>query len=159
MHAELDDILHQAKNYEEKAKKAMVDAGRLADELRSEQDHTYSQEKAKKSLQSQLSNLEDQFAVAIELKTELGSVQANTSENVKGLQKSDRRNKELQFAIDEDKKNQAQMSELAGKLQAKVKMYKRQIEDAEEIAALNLAKFRLAQQELEEVEERSRAAV
>ena len=159
MHAELDDILHQAKNYEEKAKKAMVDAGRLADELRSEQDHTYSQEKAKKSMQSQLSNLEDQFAVAIELKTELGSVQANTSENVKGLQKSDRRNKELQFAIDEDKKNQSQMSELAGKLQAKVKMYKRQIEDAEEIAALNLAKFRLAQQELEEVEERSRAAV
>ena len=156
----------------------MVDAGRLADELRSEQDHTYSQEKGKKSLQSELSNLEDQFAEASgnaicggrntmakletrihELETELGYVQAHTSENVKGLQKSDRRNKELQFAIDEDKKNQAQMSELAGKLQAKVKMYKRQIEDAEEIAALNLAKFRLAQQELEEVEERSRAAV
>ena len=72
---------------------------------------------------------------------------------------SDRRNKELQYAIDEDKKNQSRMSELAGKLQAKVKMYKRQIEDAEEIAALNLAKFRLTQQELEEVEERSRAAV
>merc|ERR1712025_843298 len=39
MYAEIDDMLHQAKNYEEKAKKAMVDAGRLADELRSEQDH------------------------------------------------------------------------------------------------------------------------
>ena len=65
----------------------------------------------------------------------------------------------VQFAIEEDKKSQGRMSELPGKLQAKVKMYKRQIEDAEEIAALNLAKFRLAQQELEEVEERSRAAV
>jgi myosin heavy chain 6/7 len=94
-----------------------------------------------------------------ELETELGYVQAHTSENVNGLQKSDRRNKELQFAIDEDKKNQGRMSELAGKLQAKVKLYKRQIEDAEEIAALNLAKFRLAQQEQKEVEERSRAAV
>merc|ERR1719431_2394453 len=38
MHAEIDDMLHQAKNSEEKAKKAMVDAARLADELRAEQD-------------------------------------------------------------------------------------------------------------------------
>ena len=178
MHAEIDDILHQAKSYEEKAKKAMVDAGRLADELRSEQDHTHAQDRAKKSLHSQLSNLENQFAEASEnairggrntmakletriheLESELGYVQAHTSETVKGVQKSDRKNKELQFAIDEDKKNQARMSELAGKLQSKVKTYKKQIEDAEEIAALNLAKFRLAQQELEEVEERSRAGV
>merc|ERR1712102_223833 len=33
LHAEIDDMLHQAKNSEEKAKKAMVDAARLADEL------------------------------------------------------------------------------------------------------------------------------
>ena len=44
------------------------------------------------------------------------------------------------------------MSELA----AKVKIYKKQIEEAEVITALNLAKFRKAQQELEEVEERAR---
>merc|ERR1711990_1155601 len=40
MQAEIDDMLHQAKNSEEKAKKAMVDAASLADELRAEQDHT-----------------------------------------------------------------------------------------------------------------------
>merc|ERR1712152_118804 len=34
MHAEIDDLMHQAKNSEEKAKKAMIDAARLADELR-----------------------------------------------------------------------------------------------------------------------------
>ena len=34
-------------------------------------------------------------------------------------------------------------------------MYKKQIEDAEEIAALNLAKFRKAQQQLEEVIQRT----
>ena len=39
-----------------------------------------------------------------------------------------------------------------------MRTYKRQIEDAEEIAALNLAKFRKAQQELEEVEERTRVS-
>jgi hypothetical protein len=38
------------------------------------------------------------------------------------------------------------MSDLACRLQEKIKTLKQQIEDAEEIAALNLAKFRKAQQ-------------
>ena len=50
------------------------------------------------------------------------------------------------------------MSDLASKLQQKIKTYKQQIEEAEEIAALNLAKFRKAQQELEETEERAKLA-
>ena len=45
MQADLDNMLSQSKGAEEKAKKAMVDAGRLADELRSEQDHTHAQDK------------------------------------------------------------------------------------------------------------------
>merc|ERR1712029_961165 len=51
------------------------------------------------------------------------------------------------------------MSELASKLQMKIKTYKQQIEEAEQIAALNLAKFRKAQQELEETEERAKLAM
>ena len=39
-----------------------------------------------------------------------------------------------------------------------MKSYKKQIEEAEEIAALNLAKFRKAQQELEETSERAALA-
>merc|ERR1712058_30201 len=66
MHAEIDDMLHQAKNSEEKAKKAMVDAARLADELRAEQDHTSTQSKAKRSLETQLGELENKFAEANE---------------------------------------------------------------------------------------------
>merc|ERR1712107_777321 len=57
MHAEIDDMLQQAKNSEEKAKKAMVDAARLADELRAEQDHTNTQTKAKRALEAQLASL------------------------------------------------------------------------------------------------------
>ena len=37
LHAEIDDALGQAKNSEEKAKRAMIDAARLSDELRAEQ--------------------------------------------------------------------------------------------------------------------------
>jgi len=177
MHAEIDDMLHQAKNSEEKAKKAMVDAARLADELRAEQDHTNSLSSTKRALEGQFSELEmkcndanenamrnGRAAMAKletrirELEIELGNVQARSSENIKGYQKSERRCKELAFQIDEDKKNQDRMSELAAKLQEKIKTYKRQIEEAEEIAALNLAKFRKAQQELEETDERAKMA-
>merc|ERR1711983_641481 len=58
LHAEIDDMLSQAKSSEEKAKRAMVDAARLADELRAEQDHTTNQEKAKRALESQIAELE-----------------------------------------------------------------------------------------------------
>merc|ERR1712037_590989 len=146
LQAEIDDMLHQAKNSEEKAKKAMVDAARLAEELRAEQDHVSVQSKNKHMLETQM------------VEMELGSVQARTGDNMKGHQKAERKIKELQFQNDEDKKNQDRMTELASKLQGKIKTYKKQIEEAEEIAALNLAKFRKAQQELEETEDRARLA-
>jgi len=177
MHAEIDDMLQQAKNSEEKAKKAMVDAARLADELRAEQDHSGSQEKAKRALESQVVELENRLAEANEMavkggrnamakmesriremEMELGSVQSRTSETYKSYQKSERRIKELNFQREEDKKNSDRITELAQKLQQKIKTYKKQIEEAEEIAALNLAKYRKAQQELEETEDRSRMA-
>merc|ERR1719210_1688746 len=151
MQAEIDDLLHQAKNSEEKAKKAMVDAARLADELRAEQDHTTSLTQAKRTLESQLGELENRLADANdaamrggksamaklesrirELEIELGNVQSRTGENMKAHQRSERKIKELQFQNDEDR-----MSDLAGKLQQKIKTYKKQIEEAEEIAALN----------------------
>jgi len=175
--AEIDSMLQAAKNAEEKSKKAMVDAARLADELRAEQDHVTGQANAKRTLEAQLNELElrlaDAEAAAMkggkaamaklemrirELETELGSTQCRTSENMKAYQRTERKAKELEFAQDEDKKNQERMSDLAGKLQQKIKTYKQQIEEAEEIAALNLAKFRKAQQELEETEERTKMA-
>merc|ERR1711936_46369 len=168
--AEIDATLMAAKNAEEKSKKAMMDASRLADELRGEQDHTTGQLAAKRSAEQQLTELESKLASAEaaamkggksalarleqrvrELEAELGGTQGRTGEMMKGNQRAERKVKELQFAQDEDKKNQDRMSELANKLQAKIKTYKQQIEEAEEIAALNLAKFRKAQQELEEL--------
>merc|ERR1712110_461200 len=175
LHAEIDDMLAQAKGSEEKAKRAMVDAARLADELRAEQDHTTNQAKAKRALESQITEIELRLGEANEvaakggraamakletrireLEIELGNVQARTGENTKGFQKSERHVKELQFQKDEDLKNQDRMSELATKLQQKIRTYKKQIEEAEEIAALNLAKYRKAQQDLEENEERGK---
>merc|ERR1712241_1488223 len=150
LQAEIDDALAQAKNSEEKSKRAMVDAARLADELRSEQDHANAEGRGKRSLDTQLAELENRLAEAEaaamkggkaamselevkirELEVELGGVQSRTQENYKAFQRAERRIKELQFQQDEE---------------------------AEEIAALNLAKYRKAQQELEETEERSKLA-
>jgi chromosome segregation ATPase len=177
LQAEIDEMMSQAKNAEEKSKRAMIDAARLADELRSEQDHSSSENRAKRALETQLGELEGRLTDAeanamrggkqamsklemriCELELELGGIQSKTSENYKAFQRAERRVKELQFQQEEDKKNQERMSDLAGKLQQKIKTYKQQIEEAEEIAALNLAKFRKAQQELEETEERSKMA-
>lgn len=51
-------MLNEAKNSEEKAKKAMVDAARLADELRSEQEHAMQQEKMRKGMEQQMKDLQ-----------------------------------------------------------------------------------------------------
>merc|ERR1739848_342908 len=66
LQAEIDDMLHQAKSSEEKAKKAMVDAARLADELRAEQDHVSSLSQGKRGLETQLGELENRLADANE---------------------------------------------------------------------------------------------
>ena len=60
----------------------------------------------------------------------------------KNLRKSERTIKELTYRRDEDVKNQQRMEGLVDQLQGKIKSYKKQIEEAEEIAALNLAKYR-----------------
>merc|ERR1712126_42839 len=62
LQAEIDDMLGQAKNSEEKSKRAMVDAARLADELRAEQDHDNAEARGKRTLDSQLSELENRLA-------------------------------------------------------------------------------------------------
>merc|ERR1712024_71133 len=73
----------------------------------------------------------------------------------KNLRRSERRIKELTFASDEDRKNSERMQALVDSLQGKIRSYKKQIEEAEEIAALNLAKFRQTQSNVGEAGQRA----
>ncbi|XP_069988169.1 myosin heavy chain, muscle [Penaeus vannamei] len=169
LQADLEEMLNEAKNSEEKAKKAMVDAARLADELRAEQEHAQNQHKMRKGLEASLKELQLRLeevegnamktgkkAISKlenrvrELENQVDDEARRHADAQKNLRKCERRIKELSFQSDEDKKNHERMQDLVDKLQQKIKTYKRQIEEAEEIAALNLAKFRKAQQELEE---------
>merc|ERR1719481_730833 len=118
--AEVDAMLQAAKNAEEKSKKAMVDAARLADELRAEQDHAAAQASAKQSLANELAQLEGRLSDAEAAAARGGkAAMAKLESKIRDLE-----------------------ADLAAKLQSKIKTYKQQIEEAEEIAALNLAKFR-----------------
>merc|ERR1711884_138369 len=146
LHSDLDEMANEAALSDDKAKTAMVDAARLADELRSEQEIALSFEKDRKLLDCQLKDMHGRLVDA---------ENRRFADSTKNLRKSERRIKELAYAADEDRKNHERMQGLVDQLQAKIKTYKKQIEEAEEIAALNLAKFRQAQGHLADAEERA----
>merc|ERR1739844_567126 len=77
-----------------------------------------------------------------ELESELDAETRRNGDILKNLRKAERSIKEITFGGAEDKKNQERMQALIDQLQGKIKSYKKQIEEAEEIAALNLAKYR-----------------
>merc|ERR1719266_911400 len=158
---DLDEMTTEAKYSEDKAARAMVDAARLADELRCEQELSMALEKDRKLLEAQCKDTgarADEAEVNAlkggrkamikmetrirELESELDAETRRNSDVMKNLRKAERSIKELTFAGDEDKKNHERMQGLIDQLQGKVKSYKKQIEKAEEIAALNLAKYR-----------------
>ncbi|KAK7097804.1 myosin heavy chain, striated muscle-like [Littorina saxatilis] len=174
MQTDLDEMNNELRNSEDRSKKALSDAARLADELRQEQEHSMQVEKLRKALEHQIKDmqvrLDEAEAQALkggkkmiqkleqrvrEVEIELDSEQRRHAETQKNMRKADRRVKELAFQSDEDRKNQERLQDLVDKLQAKIKTYKRQVEEAEEIAAVNLAKFRKVQTDLEDAEERA----
>merc|ERR1739838_829842 len=174
MSAELDEALAEAKAADERAKKAVSDAGKMAEKVRQEQQHLISVERVKKTLEAQIHELtiklEEAEAYALkggrkalaamqarmkDIEGELDGEQRRHADTLKNYRKMDRRLKELTFQADEDRKSQTRMQELVEKLQLKLKQYKKMAEDAEEQANSNLAKFRKATHDLEEAEERA----
>jgi len=171
---DLDEMATEARMSEEKAQRTMIDAARLADELRAEQEMAMLIERDRKLLEAQVKEAQTRLdeaeqnalrggkkAVAKmetrirELESELDAENRRFSDAHKNLRKSERTIKELTYRRDEDVKNQQRMEGLVDQLQGKIKSYKKQIEEAEEIAALNLAKYRQVQAHLGESAERA----
>uniref|UniRef100_A0A8B9CW28 Myosin heavy chain 4 n=1 Tax=Anser brachyrhynchus TaxID=132585 RepID=A0A8B9CW28_9AVES len=171
---EMEDTIQEARNAEEKAKKAITDAAMMAEELKKEQDTSAHLERMKKNLDQTVKDLQlrldeaEQLALkggkkqiqklearVRELEGEVDAEQKRSAEAVKGVRKYERRVKELTYQSEEDRKNVLRLQDLVDKLQMKVKSYKRQAEEAEELSNVNLTKFRKIQHELEEAEERA----
>merc|ERR1711951_284535 len=174
LHGDMDEMSSEALLSNEKAKNAMVDAARLAEELRAEQELAMAYEKDRKLYDCQLKDLQARLDEAEtnalkggkkamnkmetrirELGSELDAESRRFADSQKNLRRSERRIKELAFAADEDRKNHERMQNLIDQLQGRIRTYKKQIEEAEEIAALNLAKFRQTQSNLGDAQERA----
>ncbi|NXB43975.1 MYH1B protein, partial [Leucopsar rothschildi] len=172
--SEMEDTIQEARNAEEKAKKAITDAAMMAEELKKEQDTSAHLERMKKNLDQTVKDLQHRLEEAEqlalkggkkqiqklearvrELEGEVDAEQKRSAEAVKGVRKYERRVKELTYQSEEDRKNVLRLQDLVDKLQMKVKSYKRQAEEAEELSNVNLSKFRKIQHELEEAEERA----
>merc|ERR1712073_8424 len=175
IHAEIDDVLLQAKNADEATKRAMVDAERLANELKVEQAHAHKQTMTKRALGNKIAevgvNLGEANDVAAaagrsamaklesrisNLEIELGTIQTKTGDTHKAFQKADRHIKELQFQGVHDAKLHARRSLEVTQLQDKIKKLKDQLDEAENIAAVNLAKFQKSKKDLEEAERKGK---
>ncbi|XP_076607744.1 myosin-1B-like isoform X2 [Chaetodon auriga] len=174
LQSEMEDTVQEARNADEKAKKAIMDAAMMAEELKKEQDTSAHLERMKKNLEVTVKDLQQRLDEAEQmalkggkkelqkletrvrdLENELEAEQKRSGEAMKGVRKYERKIKELTYQGEEEKKNVARLQDLVNKLQLKVKAYKRQCEEAEEQTSVHLAKFRKVQHELEEAEERA----
>merc|ERR1712181_191157 len=176
MSHDLDEMAAEAEAAEEKAQRAMIDAARLADELRAEQDQAMGLDRDRKLLEAQVKGAANRVdeaeqnalkggkkAIAKmetrirELESEIDAENRRQADAQKNLRNSERHIKELTYQQDEDRKNHERMQSMIDQLQGKVKSYKKQIEEAEEIAALNLSKFRTVQANLLGIAEETEA--
>merc|ERR1719369_1237457 len=174
MSHDLDEMVAEAAMSEDKAQRAMIDAARLAEELRAEQDIAMSLERDKKLLESQVKDAMQRVDEAEqnalkggkkamakmetrirELESEMDAESRRCNDAQKNLRRSERTIKEYTYQQEEDRKNHERMQALVDQLQGKIKSYKKQIEEAEEIAALNLAKYRTVQNNLSGSTERA----
>merc|ERR1712072_994349 len=146
---DLDEMTAEAKMSDDKAQHAMMlerDKKLLEAQVKDAQNRLDEAEQtALKGGKKALSKMETRIR---ELESELDAENRRLGDAQKNLRKSERHVKELSYSIDEDKKNQERMQALVDQLQGKIKSYKKQIEEAEEIAALNLAKYRQVQNNL-----------
>jgi len=172
--SEYEEAMLRLRTQEETLMKAMNDAGRLADELRQEQEHSAMIEGLRKGLECQVrdlqTSLEEAEAIALrsgkklvakmesrirDLENDLNTEAKRHSETMNNAIRHERRAKELELQTEEDQKNMKRLQEMVEKLSNKVKLYKRKVEEAEEVACVSVGKARRFQQELEEAEERA----
>merc|ERR1711902_268598 len=67
MHADLEEMLTESRIAEDKAKKAMIDAARLADELRAEQENAQCAERNRRAMDCQVKDMQTKLDEAEQL--------------------------------------------------------------------------------------------
>merc|ERR1712110_1383266 len=127
----------------DKSQKAMLDTARLAEELRAEQEAAGAYERERKPQECQVKDMQSRLDDA-----EVNALKGGK----KAMHKMESRIRELES---EDAENKAKMDKLIDSLNGKIESYKKQIEEAEEIASQNLTKYRQTQSALADATQRA----
>ncbi|NXU24394.1 MYSS protein, partial [Thalassarche chlororhynchos] len=170
---EMEDTIQEARNAEDKAKKAITDAAMMAEELKKEQDTSAHLERMKKNLDQTVKDLQhrldeaEQLALkggkkqiqklearVRELEGEVDAEQKRSAEAVKGVRKYERRVKELTYQPSPREEPQGRGAGGVKPLPC-TPHHRLPLPAQEELSNVNLSKFRKIQHELEEAEERA----
>merc|ERR1711953_1247168 len=172
-----NDIARELKLADDRANKASADAGHFESLLREEQTKLVKIDNAKKSLENEVRSLSVRIeeiepnSVATSKRTiqkmEIRITELEEMINVEKkshaatmteMQVKTRQIKELVLQSEEDRKNIIILQESLDKLNEKIKMYKRQLEEQESISNSNIMRVKKFQRELETAENRAEEA-
>ncbi|KAH3838862.1 paramyosin-like isoform X1 [Dreissena polymorpha] len=174
MQADLDDALNGRTAAEERADRLQAEVNRLAEELRQEQDNYKNAESLRKQLEIEIREitirLEEAEAFATregkrmisklqarirDLEAEFEAEQRREREAQANARKFERQYKELLALMEDDKRHLAELTSINDSLSIKIKTYKRQIDEAEEVATIAMNKYRKAVALIEEADSRA----
>merc|ERR1711962_1741718 len=171
------DIAKELKLADDRANKASADAGHFESLLREEQTKVVKIDSVKKALENEVRSLSVKIeeietnSVATskrtiqkmelrieELETMINNEKKTHAATMSELHVKTRSIKELVLQSEEDRKNIIILQESLDKLNEKIKMYKRQLEEQEGISNSNIMRIKKFQRELESAEARAEEA-
>uniref|UniRef100_A0A915ATS7 Myosin tail domain-containing protein n=1 Tax=Parascaris univalens TaxID=6257 RepID=A0A915ATS7_PARUN len=149
IHQHLDQTINELRSCGERSKVAMAHAATLFEQIRHEEQSVMQSDHMRKSLEARIKEMQarldeveaaalkgdnkliDAFESRIhEMEDELGSEQRRYEDANKKLSEHDRRVRELRHQVDEDKKEAERARDLIDKLQKKLSMQEKAIENA-----------------------------
>merc|ERR1712050_410600 len=171
------DIAKELKLADDRANKAAADAGHFESLLREEQTKVVKIDSAKKALENEVRSLSVKIeeietnSVATskrtiqkmelrieELETMINNEKKTHAATMSELHVKTRSIKELILQSEEDRKNIIILQDSLDKLNEKIKMYKKQLEEQETISNSNIMRVKKFQRELESAESRAEEA-
>merc|ERR1712112_453062 len=171
------DIAKELKLADDRANKAGADAGHFESLLREEQNKVVKIDSAKKALENEVRSLSvrieeietnsvatskrtiQKMEIRIqELEVMVNEEKKSHASTMSELHTKTRSIKELILQSEEDRKNIIILQESLDKLNEKIKMYKRQLEEQEAISNSNIMRVKKFQRELESSEARAEEA-
>merc|ERR1719293_306757 len=171
------DIARELKLADDRANKASSDAGHFESLLREEQNKVVKIDSAKKALENEVRSLSvkieeietnsvatskrtiQKMEIRIqELEVMINEEKKSHAATMSELHTKTRSIKELILQSEEDRKNIIILQESLDKLNEKIKMYKRQLEEQEAISNSNIMRVKKFQRELESSEARAEEA-